>query len=84
MHAKSLYAAVNLTRRCGAVPVFVELTRHACFDPVGDGNYVYDDSLRSLTYSTPEEMARRPNSRRQDVIVDLIQVYSATNEDKNP
>ncbi|MBC7260369.1 MAG: hypothetical protein H5T63_00015, partial [Chloroflexi bacterium] len=37
VHAKTLYSAVNLTRRCGAVPVFAELTRHACFDPVGDG-----------------------------------------------
>jgi hypothetical protein len=84
VHAKSLYAAVNLTRRCGAIPIFAELTRHACFDPVGDGNWVYDESLRSLTYSTPEEMARRPSSRRQDVIVDRIQAYGVNNEDKNP
>jgi hypothetical protein len=84
VHAKSLYAAVNLTRRCGAIPVFAELTRHACFDPVGDGNWVYDESLRSVTYSTPEEMSRRPSSRRQDVIVDRIQAYGVNNEDKNP
>ncbi len=84
VHAKSLYAAVNLTRRCGAVPIFAELTRRACFDPVGDGNYVYDESLRNLTYSTPDDMARRPSSRRQDLIVDRIQVYGANNEDKNP
>ena len=84
VHAKSLYAAVNLTRRSGAVPIFAELTRHACFDPVGDGNWVYDESLRSTTYSTPEDMSRRPSSRRQDVIIDRIQVYGAGNEGKNP
>ena len=84
VHAKSLYSAVNLTHRCGAVPVFAELTRHACFDPVGDGNWVYDESLRSATYNTPEEMSRRPSSRRQDMIVDRIQAYGVNNEDKNP
>jgi hypothetical protein len=84
VHAKSLYAAVNLTRRCGAVTVFAELTRHACFDPVGNGNWVYDESLRSATYSTPDDMARRPSSRRQDVIVDRTLAYGVNNEDKNP
>jgi hypothetical protein len=84
VHAKSLYSAVNLTRRCGSIPVFAELTRHACFDPVGNGNWVYDESLRNVTYSTPEEMSRRPSSRRQDVIVDRIQAYGANNEDENP
>ena len=84
VHAKSLYAAMNLTRRCGAVPIFAELTRHACFDPVGDGNWVYDESLRNVEYSTPDEMSRRPSSRRQDVIIDRIQAYGVDNEDRNP
>ena len=83
VHAKSLYAAVNLTRRCGAIPIFAELTRRACFDPVGDGNWVYDESLRSVAYSAPEEMARRPRSRRQDVIIDRVQAYGVNNEGKN-
>ena len=80
VHAKTLYSAVNLTRRCGAVPVFAELTRRACFDPVGDGNWVYDESLRNVTYNTPEEMSRRPSSRRQDLIVDRVYQYAADNE----
>lgn len=84
VHAKTLYSAVNLTRRCGAVPIYAELTRRACFDPVGDGNWVYDDSLRNVVYSTPEEMARRPSSRRQDVIVDRIQAYGVNDGGKNP
>jgi hypothetical protein len=84
VNAKSLYSAVNLTRRSGAVPIFAELTRHACFDPVGDGNWVYDESLRKVTYSTPEEMSRRPSSRRQDLIVDRVYAYGANSEDKNP
>ena len=84
VHAKTLYSAVNLTRRCGAVPIFAELTRHACFDPVGDGNWVYDESLRNTTYETPEQMGRRPSSRRQDLIVDRVYSYGAsTNEVKN-
>ena len=84
VHAKSLYSAVNMTRRCGAVPIFAELTRHACFDPVGDGNWVYDETLRNMTYNTPEEMARRSRSRRQDLIVDRVLAYGVNNEGKNP
>ncbi|MGB9880897.1 MAG: hypothetical protein ACPLRM_09055, partial [Anaerolineae bacterium] len=84
VHAKTLYSAVNLTRRCGAVPIFAELTRHACFDPVGDGNWVYEESLRGVTYSTPEEMSRRPNSRRQDLIIDRVYPYATNNEGYNP
>ena len=75
VHAKALYSAVNLTRRCGAVPIFAELTRRACFDPVGDGNWVYDESLRNVTYNASEEMSRRPSSRRQDLIVDRVYQY---------
>jgi len=85
VHAKTLYSAVNLTRRCGAVPVFAELTRRACFDPVGDGNWVYDESLRNVVYDTPEDMSRRPSSHRQDLIVDRVYPYGvSTNEVKDP
>ncbi len=83
VNAKTLYSAVNLTRRSGAVPIFAELTRHASFDPVGDGNWIYDESLRKVVYSTPEEMSRRPSSHRQDLIVDRVFAYGAPAEDKN-
>jgi len=81
VHAKALYSALNLTRRCGTVPVFAELTRRACFDPVGDGNWVYDESLRHVTYSTEEEMSRRPSSHRQDLIVDRVYPYGIANSE---
>jgi len=82
VHAKTLYSAVNLTRRCGAVPIFAELTRRACFDPVGDGNWVYDESLRDIIYKTPEEMAQRPHSHRQSLIVeDRVYQYEVNTKD---
>lgn len=84
VNAKTLYSAVNLTRRSGAVPIFAELTKHACFDPVGDGNWVYDETLRKVLYTSPEEMSRRPGSQRQDLIVDRVYAYGAPSEDKNP
>jgi len=84
VNAKTLYSAVNLTRRSGAVPIFAELTRHACFDPVGDGNWVYDESLRKVLYTSPEEMSRRPSSHRQDLIVDRVFAYGMPSEDKKP
>ena len=80
VHAKTLYSAVNLTRRCGAVPIFAELTRQACFDPVGDGNWVYDESLRGVMYNTPEDMSRRPSSQRAERIVDRVHQYGRNNE----
>ncbi len=80
VHAKTLYSAVNMTRRCGAIPIFTELTRRACFDPVGDGNWVYDESLRDVTYSTLEEMRRRPSSHRQDLIIDTVYQYGVDSE----
>jgi hypothetical protein len=83
VNAKTLYSAVNLTRRSGAVPIFAELTKHACFDPVGDGNWVYDESLRKVLYTSPEEMSRRTSSHRQDLIVDRVYSYGAPAEDKN-
>jgi len=84
VHAKTLYSAANLTRRTGAVPVFAELTRHACFDPVGDGNWVYDESLRHVTYETVDDMRRRPSSRRPDVIVDTVYQYALSSEVEHP
>ncbi len=84
VHAKALYSAVNLTRRCGAVPIFAELTRRACFDPVGDGNWIYDSSLQNVNYNTLEEMRRRPSSRRQDLIVDTVYEYGVNSEVQNP
>ena len=80
VHAKTLYSAVNLTRRCGAVPIFAELTRRVCFDPVGDGNWIYDEVLRDGTYKAPEDMSRRPNSRRHDLIVDRVYQYAVNDE----
>lgn len=80
VHAKTLYSAMNLTRRCGATPIFAELTRRACFDPVGDGIWVYDESLRDVTYKTPEDMSRRPSSRRHDLIVDRVYPYTVNDE----
>jgi len=80
VHAKTLYSAVNLTRRCGAVRIFAELTRRVCFDPVGNGHWVYDESQGNAVYNTPEEMSRRPNSRRQDLIVDRVDQYGMNNE----
>jgi hypothetical protein len=81
VNAKALYSAVNLTRRCGTVPIFAELTRRACFDPVGDGNWVYDESLRNVVYNTAEEMSRRPSSHRQDLIVDRVYAYGTNNNE---
>ena len=75
VHAKTLYAAVNVVWRTGAIPIFAELSRHACFDPVGDGNWIFDDSLLDVVYSTPEEMEARPRSRRADLIRDRVLGY---------
>ncbi|MBC7263574.1 MAG: hypothetical protein H5T64_04350 [Chloroflexi bacterium] len=78
VHAKTLYAAVNLVRRCGAIPIFAELTRQACFDPVGGGNWVYDESLKGVLYTSAAEMSERPRSRRQDLIRDQVYPYGMT------
>jgi len=73
--AKTLYAAVNLVRRSGALPIFVELTRRACFDPVGAGNWAYDPNLKDLLYGTEEEMRDRPLSQRADLFRDIVVTY---------
>jgi len=75
VHAKSIYSAVNLMRRSGTVPIFAELTRHACYDPVGDGSWAYDPSLAGQLYRTPDEMRERPFSKRQDLIRDQVVQY---------
>ncbi|MHB1293846.1 MAG: hypothetical protein ACYC4R_02515 [Anaerolineae bacterium] len=75
VHAKSVYSAANLLRRTGAVPVFAELTRRACYDPVGDGHWAYDPELVGTVYQTPEEMRDRPASRREDLIRDQVVQY---------
>lgn len=63
-HAKSIYSVVNMHRRAGAVPVFATLTRNACYDPVGDGQWAFDANLVGKVYETPEEMMERPLSAR--------------------
>lgn len=78
VHAKTLYVAVNLVRRCGAIPIFAELTRQACFDPVGGGNWVYDESLKGVLYASAADMSERPRSRRQDLIRDQVYPYGMT------
>lgn len=75
VHAKSLYSAINLMRRTGAVSVFAELTRNACFDPVGDGQWAYDKSLDGKVYHTADEMRDRPLSNRDDLIKDQVIQY---------
>jgi len=77
VHAKALYAAVNVIWRAGAIPVFAALARRACFDPVGDGNWAYDESLVDVVYMTPEEMEARPRSRRVDLIRDRLLRYGS-------
>ena len=46
VHAKTLYSAINIVRRCPPGPIFAELTRHSCFQSVGGGYWTYDESLR--------------------------------------
>ncbi|MBM3187303.1 MAG: hypothetical protein FJZ90_01100 [Chloroflexi bacterium] len=75
VHAKSVYSFVNLIARTGSVPVFAELTRNACFDPVGDGFWAYDPSLEGTVYRTAEDMRERPRSQRDDLVRDQVVQY---------
>lgn len=77
VHAKGLYAAVNVIWRVGAVPIFAELARQACFDPVGDGSWAFEESLLGVVYTTPEEMEARPRSQRVDRIPDRVLRYGS-------
>jgi hypothetical protein len=74
---QAIYSAVNMYRRSGAVPIFSLLTRNACFDPVGNGDWTYDGSLEGQLYETPEEMRERPLSHRSDLARDQVVRYSA-------
>ncbi|MGQ9682917.1 MAG: hypothetical protein ACUVX9_10300 [Anaerolineae bacterium] len=73
--AKALYAATNVVWRTGCVPVLAELARQACFDPIGSGNWAYDETLRGVVYETAEEMEARPRSKRLDLIRDRVLPY---------
>jgi len=75
VHAKTVYSVANLIRRTGAVPVFAELTRRACYDPVGGGEWTYDPGLVGKTYHTAQEMRDRPLSHRQDLVRDRVIEY---------
>lgn len=76
-HAKSIYSVVNMHRRSGAVPIFAILTRHACYDPVGDGQWAFDQNLVGRVYDTPEEMMERPLSARSMRTRDQVTHYLA-------
>jgi hypothetical protein len=68
VHARTLYSAVNLVRRCSPATVFCLLSQRVCFDPVGEGYWTYDESLRDVkvVYDTPPQMEARPRSRRPE------------------
>ena len=42
VHAKTLYSAINVEKRCPPGPILAELANTACFLAVGDGYWVYD------------------------------------------
>ncbi len=75
VHAKSVYATVNLMRRCGSVPVFQELTRRACYDPVGNGEWAFEPAKKGLYYSSPEEMRDRPQRSRDTAVQEPVAQY---------
>lgn len=43
VHAKTLYSAVNVARRCPPGPIFVELVRNPSFMNMGDAHWRYAD-----------------------------------------
>ncbi|GAB4541003.1 MAG: hypothetical protein Kow0063_31420 [Anaerolineae bacterium] len=47
VHAKTLYSAVNVIRRCPPGPIFHELSTRACFIPMGHGYWTYDSSIEA-------------------------------------
>lgn len=75
-HAKAIHSVANLIHRTGAVPVFAELTRQACFDPLGQGLWAYDRALDGQVYETPDDMRERPLSSRDNVLRDQAVPYS--------
>ncbi|MBM4463966.1 MAG: hypothetical protein FJ014_00095 [Chloroflexi bacterium] len=42
VHAKTLYSAINVEKRCPPGPILAELTNWDCFLAVGDGYWIYD------------------------------------------
>ncbi len=76
VHAKTVYSVANLIRRTGAVPVFAELTRQACFDPVGEGRWAYNRALEGKEYDTPDTMRERPLSTRDRLLKDQAIPYT--------
>ncbi len=44
-HAKTLYSAVNIVRRCPPAPIFAELVRQPCFVSMGDNYWRYNSDL---------------------------------------
>lgn len=44
VHAKTLYSAVNVVRRCPPGPIFQEIVSNTCFVPMGHGYWTYDAS----------------------------------------
>jgi hypothetical protein len=55
--------------------VFAELTRRACYNPVGDGLWVYSPDLEGTVYRDPDEMRERPLSNREDTVRDQAIQY---------
>lgn len=44
VHAKTLYSAANIVRRCPPGPIFAALVESPNFSSVGDGYWLYDDT----------------------------------------
>ena len=47
VHAKTLYSAVNMARRCPPGPIFAELVRQPCFISMGENYWRFNPSLWS-------------------------------------
>jgi hypothetical protein len=47
VHAKTLYSAINVVRRCPPGPIFHELSTQAGFIPMGHGYWTYDASIEN-------------------------------------
>ena len=46
VHAKTLYSAINVEKRCPPGPILAELARVDSFLAVGDGYWIYDREAR--------------------------------------
>jgi hypothetical protein len=47
VHAKTLYSAVNVVRRCPPGPIFHQLSTRASFIPMGHGYWSFDPSIET-------------------------------------